>query len=70
MKAYKNLICAAALFLLREKNKIAKEIQSVFVFLFQLLNFYLFKSLEAMYQYFYFRYCDIFRATKFFKVFA
>ncbi|CAA9987354.1 conserved Plasmodium protein, unknown function [Plasmodium knowlesi strain H] len=70
MKTYKNMLCAALLFLLREKKKIAKEIQNVFLFLFQLLNFYFFKSLEAMYQYFYFRYCDIFRATKFFKVFA
>ncbi|KJP89425.1 hypothetical protein AK88_00868 [Plasmodium fragile] len=70
IKAYKNVLCAAVSFLLREKKKIAKEIQNVFVFLFQLLNFYLFKSLEATYQYFYFRYCDIFRATKFFKVFT
>ncbi|EUD67908.1 hypothetical protein C922_01520 [Plasmodium inui San Antonio 1] len=70
MKAYKNLLCAAALFVFREKKKIAKEIQNVSLFLFQLLNFYLFKYLEVMYQYFYFRYCDIFKATKFFKVFA
>ncbi|GAW80149.1 hypothetical protein, conserved [Plasmodium gonderi] len=67
---YKDILHASVLFVLREKKKIYKELKNILLFLFRLLNFYFFQCLEAIYQYFYFRYCDIFKATKFFKVFT
>ncbi|SCQ16073.1 conserved Plasmodium protein, unknown function [Plasmodium ovale] len=67
---YKELLLKSILFVLREKKKIVKEVKNICSFLFKLSNFYFFKLLETVYQYLHFRYCDIFRSNKIFKVFT
>ncbi|SBT70861.1 conserved Plasmodium protein, unknown function [Plasmodium malariae] len=57
-------------FVLREKKKIAKEINNFIYFVFNFLNLRFFKSLEVLYQYMYPRYYDIFKTGKLSKVFT
>ncbi|SBS97308.1 conserved Plasmodium protein, unknown function [Plasmodium malariae] len=66
----KQLLLNFIFFVLREKKKIAKEINNFIYFVFNFLNLRFFKSLEVLYQYMYPRYYDIFKTGKLSKVFT